>query len=222
VDPRLVVLYDTLIISQCWQYECASRPDWGTIIRNLQQLRKMQLGLGGLRASDNAAVSATSSPVQPRREVVLLEIPWCELSFSPETDFIDEGEYGTVYKGRWRGNQLVAIKKLLIKTVGKRVAQEMQQEATCLCQMDHENVIQLVGVCFEAPNFALILHYAAPSLLTLLGDVETFPLGDQYLAATQIARGMEAIHAAGILHHDLRSCNVLMGEDRCCCIADFA
>jgi len=233
VDSRLIELYDK-ILTKCWQYECASRPDWSSIFHSLQ---RMQVGTGvaaklnvsgaatvKLNVSTETTQSGVSSLVQPheqRRECNLLEIPWCELSFSPETDFIDEGAFGAFYKGMWRGNMVVAIKKLLMKSFGKRVVQEMQQEAKLLCQLDHENVVQLHGVCFESPNYALIMQYAAPSLATLLGDVEAFPVGDQYLAARQIACGMMAIHAAGILHHDLRTCNVLVGEDRRCRIADF-
>jgi serine/threonine protein kinase len=78
--------------------------------------------------------------------------------------------------------------------------------------------------CLEQPNFAIVMEFAAPSLYLFLGDLlGVFPIGDQYLAALQIARGMEAIHSLNVLHHDLRAANVLIGLEgqRRCRNADF-
>lgn len=48
----------------------------------------------------------------------------------------------------------------------------MRDEAKLLCRLKHENVVMFHGVCLEAPNFALVMEYAAPSLYLLLADEE--------------------------------------------------
>jgi serine/threonine protein kinase len=212
-DQRLPILFDALITS-CWQFECGSRPDWQSIILSISNFQNLETGIAGDKRNMKAGVSEARAEFPKLRE-----ISWSDIACG---DFIDEGAFGAVYKGKWQ-NKEVAIKKLLIKAAGKRLVQDMYGEAQFLCQVVHVNVVLLHGVCFEAPNFAIILEYAAPSLHLLLSDVDAFPIGDQFLAALEISRGMAAIHAAGILHHDLRAANVLMGPEgnRRCRITDF-
>ena len=55
----------------------------------------------------------------------------------------------------------------LMKAVGKRVPQEMRDEAKLVCRPKHENVVLLHGVCLEAPNFALVIECVTPSLVSV-------------------------------------------------------
>jgi hypothetical protein len=188
-DTRLLALFDLVLL--CWQFQCGSRPDWQTIIRTLSRIQIMPD-----RGEGTPEVQQSSPPPPPPEPAVLREIPWSELTCSTQ---IDKGAYGTVFKGTWRG-AVVAIKKLHMEAVGKRVLQDMRDEAQILCRIEHSNVIQLNGVCLEQPNFAIVMEFAAPSLYLFLGDLlGEFPIGDQYLAALQIARGMEAIHRLNVL-----------------------
>ena len=213
-DPQQRILFDTLVTS-CWQFECGSRPDWRNILQNLNRIQSMSIGIPSAEPSTHSPSMQHQSP----QHVQLREVQWTEIVCG---DFIDEGAFGAVYKGTWQGID-VAVKKLLMKTAGKRIIKEMISEAQLLCQVEHINVVRLHGVCLEAPNFALILEFAAPSLYLLLCDIETISLGDQALAALEISRGMDAIHRANIFHHDLRCANVLIGPkgDRRCRITDF-
>ena len=69
-------------------------------------------------------------------------------------------------------------------------------------------------------SWTMLLRASYMFLGDLLG---VFPICDQYLAALQIARDMQAIHQLNVLHHDLRAANILIGpaSQRRCRIADF-
>ncbi len=49
------------------------------------------------------------------------------------------------------------------------------------------------------------------------------PWGQRWMLCLQIALGLQAIHKAGIVHHDLRAANVMVGPagQRCAKITDF-
>jgi serine/threonine protein kinase len=208
-DARSLALFDLVLL--CWQFQCGSRPDWQMIIQALSRIQVMP-------AQGKATPEVQRKTPEPA--VLLREIPWSEITCSTQ---IDKGAYGTVFKGTWHG-AVVAVKKLHVEAMGKRVLQEVRDEALILCRIEHSNVIVLHGVCLEQPNFALVVDNAAPSLYLFLGDLlGVFPIGDQYLAALQIARGMQAIHHLNVLHHDLRAANILIGPEgqRRCRIADF-
>lgn len=148
------------------------------------------------------------------------EIDWEELELDT-TKPVGAGAYGTVLKGRW-GTRDVAVKMLSLQGTGARMLKELRLEALQLASISSKHVIELKGLVFEDPHYALVMEFASPDLFKFLTDVDELPWGQRWCIAKEIALGLQAVHKAGIMHHDLRAANVLIGQPpRLCRLTDF-
>lgn len=124
-----------------------------------------------------------------------------------QLSWLGAGAHGCVFLGVYR-DQMVAVKKL-------KELEMTQREMKHLQQLDHENIVRLIGVCLQAPVFALVMEYCAESLYDIIHKQEAeIPPRLVLLFASQIARGMQYLHEKGIIHRDLKSPNVLKSGDR--------
>jgi len=108
---------------------------------------------------------------------------------------IGEGGMGEVWKARdTRLDRVVAIKRLK----GQHGAR-FQQEARAIAALNHPNICQIYDI---GPDY-LVLEYVD-------GQPLRGPMPDPLRVALQIVSALEAAHAKGILHRDLKPGNILM------------
>ena len=118
----------------------------------------------------------------------------------------------------WRAHDEVLDRDVAIKQFHQRRSQGLR-EARTAARIRHPNVVTVNDVL---PSGDLVMEYrGGRTLATLLRDGRSLPpptvaaLGQQLLAALQ------AVHAAGVVHCDVKPANLLVGDDGSLVLIDF-
>ncbi|KAK6947255.1 Serine-threonine/tyrosine-protein kinase, catalytic domain [Dillenia turbinata] len=146
--------------------------------------------------------------------------------FSPANK-IGEGGFGSVYKGRLKGGQVVAVKVLSAES--DQGAREFLSELNAISGVRHENLIRLYGCCVNENQRILVYNYLENNSLaqTLLGGGYS---GIQFSWRTRsticigVARGLAFLHEElqpHIVHRDIKASNILLDKDLTPKISDF-
>uniref|UniRef100_A0A2N9FFN5 non-specific serine/threonine protein kinase n=1 Tax=Fagus sylvatica TaxID=28930 RepID=A0A2N9FFN5_FAGSY len=141
-------------------------------------------------------------------------------------DKLGQGGYGSVFKGKLRSGNLVAIKVL---NKSKANGQDFMNEVATIGRIHHVNVVQLIGFCAEGSKQALVYDFMPNGSLDKFifpdRDNSTFLGWDQiYEIAFGVARGMEYLHRGcdmQILHFDIKPHNILLDENFIPKVSDF-
>ncbi|XP_052007734.1 tyrosine-protein kinase Mer-like [Xyrauchen texanus] len=150
---------------------------------------------------------------------------------------LGEGEFGSVMEGHLSQpdgtSEKVAVKTMKLDNFSQREIEEFLNEAACMKDFNHLNVIRLLGVCLEVGSG----HFPKPMVVLPFmkyGDLHSFllrsRLGDSpaYLPTQvllkfmiDIACGMEYLSNRNFLHRDLAARNCMLRDDMSVCVADF-
>jgi TPR repeat protein len=138
-------------------------------------------------------------------------------------DELGRGGMGAVYRGRdSRTAHEVAI-KVLIKGRGATTQQRarFQREARALAKVNHPNVVRLLELGeHEGAPYLVMDYHRAGTLQETLDSQLLDPLVAARLGA-ELAEGLAAAHAVGVLHRDLKPDNVLIGAAGRSLLTDF-
>jgi len=134
---------------------------------------------------------------------------------------IGKGGFGIVYKGKWEGAS-VAIKRLHLSEMTAETVKEFKREATIMASVNHPNTLRLYGVCLDSGSYSLVTPLMRKgSLYRLLHNGRKLAWNLRYQLSRDIACGLSYLHSRNILHHDVKSSNVLLDDRLRAVLCDF-
>ena len=135
---------------------------------------------------------------------------------------VGEGGYGVVYECLDRElGRSVALKMVVRERAGEKDLERFRNEGKHLASLNHANVVQIyrLGEFRGVPYFAM--EFVSGRSLKDVLRTERLSVREGLELMRQLAAGLQAIHAAGILHHDLSTNNVLVTPSGGVKIVDF-
>ncbi len=129
----------------------------------------------------------------------------------------------TVYRSQVDGR----AEPLAVKVLSPRFAHQeaffaqLQQQVTAVNQLDHPHIVPVYELGVEKEHVYLVMPLFTGGTLRdhlTQGDLSPAVL---WQAASQVAAALDAAHAIGVIHRDVKPSNILFARDGTAAIADF-
>ncbi|KAG6693818.1 hypothetical protein I3842_09G020700 [Carya illinoinensis] len=150
-------------------------------------------------------------------------------NFAPENE-LGRGGFGVVYKGELDDGTKIAVKRMEAGIITSKGLDEFQSEIAVLSKVRHRHLVSLLGYSIEGNERILVYEYMPQGALSKhlfhWKSVKLEPLSwkRRLNIALDVARGMEYLHSMAhqsFIHRDLKSSNILLGDDLRAKISDF-
>ena len=141
------------------------------------------------------------------------------------SNILGQGGHGTVYRGTLR-DETVAIKKCSIVNESKK--KEFGKEMLILSQINHKNIVKILGCCLEG-EVPILVYELIPNG-TLYHHIHHKKQGSHISLETRLriaqesAEALNYLHTSAsppIFHGDVKSANILLDQNYMAKVSDF-
>uniref|UniRef100_A0A2N9HKI4 Protein kinase domain-containing protein n=1 Tax=Fagus sylvatica TaxID=28930 RepID=A0A2N9HKI4_FAGSY len=215
--PGVSVSLTLLLLGISWLY-------WGIRQRKLIKLKeKFFEQNGGIMLRQQ--LSKHNESVETTRIFTAEELKKATDNYN-ENRILGQGGQGTVYKGILRENKIVAIKKS--KIIDQSQIEQFINEVIILSQVNHRNVVKLLGCCLETQVPMLVYEFVTNGTvyehLHNIDHSSTLQWQLRLQIAVETAGALSYLHFAAstpIIHRDIKSTNVLLDNNYTAKVSDF-
>lgn len=138
---------------------------------------------------------------------------------------LGRGGMGAVYLGR----QLSLDREVAVKVLASELADDplflerLEREARVMARLRHPNIVAVHDFQRTADGAAIVMEFVEGGSLRekLHQHPHGLPVAEAQRILRQIAAGLEAAHASGVIHRDMKPENVLIGRDGMARVTDF-
>ena len=171
--------------------------------------------------TDHFVDAGRLSRTDPRLSDSSWEIDIHDIHFGPR---IGRGAYGEVFKCVYRETD-VAVKLFIDQDISDKVLEAFRKEVDILKKLRHPNILHFMGYCTVPPHMCIVTEYEPHgSLFKLLHrNKAQLDIPQKLKIALDVAIGMHYLHTSKppIVHGDLKSPNLLLGDHLTVKICDF-
>jgi serine/threonine protein kinase len=138
-------------------------------------------------------------------------------------ELLGEGAVGLVFAARDEQGTRVALKLLRAELAEDRVmVARFEREALLARELGTAHVVPILELGrSEGLAYLAMPFYAGGSLAVRLRLLGPLGLDETVDLAAQLGRGLDALHARGVLHRDVKPSNVLLDGEGTAALADF-
>ena len=142
-------------------------------------------------------------------------------------EVLGQGNLGTVYLAKRQGcRYAVKVLKahLFVGPHGQEYVERFRREAEAASWVNHRHVVQVIEYGFggtEQVPFLVMEYVQGISLTELIAEHDCLDYRDRAVIVRQIAGALAAIHEVGLVHRDVKPCNVLISRSLEAKLTDF-
>ncbi|XP_057990330.1 L-type lectin-domain containing receptor kinase IX.1-like [Hevea brasiliensis] len=200
---------------------------WISYNSSTKTLSVVFTGIGNSKVKEDESFTAQLTEQEFETATAAKMMPYGELNSATynfdEKNKLEEGGFSAVYRG-FLMFKYIAVKKF--KRVSIHGLKHYASEVMITGKLKHENLIKLIGWCYEKEQLLLVFEYMPNLSLDyhLFKGTKLLKWVERYKIALGLASALHYMHQGCercVLHRDIKSSNVLLDSNFNAKLADF-